>query len=431
MHWTVLSSVVLLSVLLPRAARAGQPAEERIRKLEAMLEEAQRQLVQLQSAMQAASRELAALKQGSPRQTLPVEAQVAPAATETAAEPGSDFAERILLPELGRDEREHELSGRPELFIQSRYQALPIRGAADKAVRPNFLLTRMETRWAGRVSDKVGLGFEIQYHPAPGGSSFEIVNDAFVEYYLNGSTTIRAGQFVKPFGFDIQQSSSIREAPERGIFAGYFFPGQRDRGVMVMTKLDSAGSPFHGVSVYAAALNGNRFFQDNNRQLNYNFRARKVFASFPLAAGISAQLGRQRLPPDFAGSNRENYYGADLQFVWGRLGVRGEYAAGNMPSTLLDIEPEFAPAFRPSAHSSAGAVFTNLKLTRNNDLYWRYDQFNGDPVSGRNIRAFNFGYLRRIGNNSRVGVDYQLKSGVTLNDDHVNTRLQVSWNVVY
>ena len=431
MRWTVLLFLLLLPGLLPRAARAGQPDEERIRKLETMLEEAQRQIVQLKGVMQAASRELAELKQGPSRQTLPVEARVAPAATETSAGLRRDLAERIILPKLGRDEREHELSGRPELFIQSRYQALPIKDAADAAVRPNFLLTRMETRWAGRVSGKVGLGFEIQYHPAPGGSSFEIVNDAFVEYYLNGSTTIRAGQFVKPFGFDIQQSSSIRETPERGIFAGYFFSGQRDRGIMVMTKLDSVGSPLHGVTVYGAALNGNRFFQDNNRQLNYNFRARKVFASVPLAVGVSAQLGRQRLPPDLAGSNRENYYGADLQFVWGRLGLRGEYAAGNMPSTLLDIEPDFAPAFRPGAHSSAGAVFANLKLTRNNDLYWRYDQFNGDPVSGSNIRALNVGFLRKIGSNSRVGLDYQFKSGVTLNDDHVNTRLQVTWNVFY
>ncbi|MBI3681146.1 MAG: hypothetical protein HY235_12210 [Acidobacteria bacterium] len=431
MRWTVLLSLLLLPITLPQQARGGQLDEERIRKLETMLEQAQRQMAQLQSVMEAASRELADLKQGPSRQTLSVEAQVAPAATDPASDHRGDFARRILLPDLGGDQREHELSGRPELFIQSRYQALPINGATGEAARPNFLLTRMETRWSGKVSGKVGMGFELQYHPAPGGSSFEIVNDAFVEYYPNESTTIRAGQFVKPFGFDIQQSSSIREAPERGIFAGYFFPGQRDRGVMVIRKLDALGAPLRGVTVYGAALNGNRFFQDNNRQLNYNLRARKVFASLPLAVGISAQLGRQLLPPGVGGSNLEDYYGVDLQFVWRRLGVRGEYVAGNMPSTLIDIEPEFAPAFRPGAHSSAGAIFANVKLTRNNDIYWRYDQLNGDPVSGRNIRALNLGYFRSVGSHSRFGIDYQFKSGVTRNDDHVNTRLQLTWNVLY
>ena len=431
MRWTVLLSLLLLPFALPRQARGGPLDDERIRKLETMLEQAQRQMAHLQGVMEAASRELAELKQGASRPAPSLAAQVVPAPADPAPDSGSDFSRRILAPNLGHDERERELQGRPELFIQSRYQALPIEHATGEAVRPNFMLTRMETRWSGRVSNRVGLGFEVQYHPAPGGSSYEIVNDAFMEYYANESTTIRVGQFVKPFGFDIQQSSSIRESPERGIFAGYFFPGQRDRGIMLMTKLDSLGTPLRGVSVYGAALNGNRFFQDNNRQLNYNLRARKVFASLPLAIGASAQLGRQLLPPGLEGSNRENYYGVDLQFVWKRLGVRSEFAAGNMPSTLLDIEPEFAPAFRPGAHSSAGAVFANLNLTRKSDIYWRFDQFNGDPVSGRNIRALNFGYFRTVGSNSRFGVDYQFKKGVTLNDDHVNTRLQVTWNVFY
>jgi len=52
-------------------------------------------------------------------------------------------------------------------------------------------------------------------------------------------------------------------------------------------------------------------------------------------------------------------------------------------------------------------------------------------VSGKNIRAFDFGYLRRIGENSRIGVDYQFKNRVSYNDDLLNTRLQIVWNVVY
>jgi hypothetical protein len=30
---------------------------------------------------------------------------------------------------------------------------------------------------------------------------------------------------------------------------------------------------------------------------------------------------------------------------------------------------------------------------------------------------------------SRIGIDYQLKNRVTANDDQLNSRLQVSWNV--
>ena len=176
-------------------------------------------------------------------------------------------------------------SSLPELFVQSRFQALPLDGTSVEDAPTNFLLTRMETRWAGRLSPKVGLGFELQYHPAPVGSAFEIVNDAFVEYYPSERVSVRVGQFVKPFGFDIQQSSAERESPERGIFAGYFFPGQRDRGVMLHADLATASS------CSSAAFNGNRFFADSNRRLNYNARAAQGVR--PAAAG-RGRLGADR-----------------------------------------------------------------------------------------------------------------------------------------
>ena len=161
--------------------------------------------------------------------------------------------------------------------MQARYSALPIRDS-NSEFESNFSLTRIETRWAGRVADRLGAGVEIQFHPAIDGSPEELVNDAFLEYYLNDHTTVRVGQFIKPFGFDIQQSSSVRESPERAIFAGYFFPGQRDRGVLLFGDfgfLDVARTS--SVEYFIGAFNGNRFFTDNNRQLNYLARLRKVF----------------------------------------------------------------------------------------------------------------------------------------------------------
>lgn len=107
------------------------------------------------------------------------------------------------------------------------------------------------------------------------------------------------------------------------------------------------------------------------------------------------------------------------------------YTLGNTPSTLLDLEPEFAPGFHPGSHSAAGAVFANLRLTEKDDVYGRYDQFNGDPVTGRDVKAFNFGYLRTIGTSSRIGFDYQFKNDISFNDDELNTKFQITWNVVH
>lgn len=393
----------------------AQDRNTRVAELDRRLTAAQAQAQELQQTIVALAAELRALQE-------PAAANVA-APVVTSHDRVSPYHEQVLQPDLGEDERGHELVAAPELFVQSRFQAMPLDGTSVEDAPTNFLLARMETRWAGRLSPKVGLGVELQYHPAPNGAAFELVNDAFVEYYPSARVSLRVGQFVRPFGFDVQQSSAERESPERGIFAGYFFPGQRDRGVMLNAELT------HGVQLFLAAFNGNRFFADSNRRPNYNARVRKVFDRLPLAAGVSAQLGQQLLPHGVTGNDDENAVGADVQWAWRRLGVRAEFVTGNRPSTLLDLEPEFAPAFQPGARSSGGTVFSSLWLTGTDQVYGRYDQFHGDPVFGYDVRAFNLGYLRKVGAYSRIGIDYQFKNRVTANDDSLNSRLQVSWNI--
>ena len=51
------------------------------------------------------------------------------------------------------------------------------------------------------------------------------------------------------------------------------------------------------------------------------------------------------------------------------------------------------------------------------NVYARYNQFNGDPVTGLNIRAFNFGYFRSIGQLSRLSFDYQFVDNPAYNAD--------------
>jgi uncharacterized coiled-coil protein SlyX len=405
----------------------AQEQDARIEELDKKLKDARQVAVTLQKTIDSLTDELESLRKSgkaTPSQVL-VSAQAKAESSE------DDFKDQILVPDLGGDERSTRLTARPELFVQTRYSAVPLRGTDVTTAPSNFELTRIESRWSGALSDKVGMGFEVQYEPAPDGTPEQIVNDAFVEYYPSNSVTLRAGQFVKPFGFDIQQSSTVRESPERGIFAEYFFPGERDRGFMVAAKLDSLGSAWEGTEVFAGAFNGNRFFADNNRQLNYDIRVRKHFERLSLAIGFSAQIGHQLLPDGFGGNDRENIYGADLQWAWKRLGIRAEFAGGNMPSTLLSLTPEFAPAFRPGAHAAGGSISPIFKLTDHDQVYARYDQFNRDLVSGLDIRAFNFGYFRRLGDHSRVGAAYQFKNHPSFQDDLVNTKFQIIWNVIY
>jgi hypothetical protein len=406
-------------------ANAQQP-DERLRQVEQKLDQAAGHIQQLTSIIESLRAEIAKLK--SREGQAPSEPRPSRESDERSAD---DFIERIIGPGLGANERTRVLEAKPEIFIQTRYSAVPIRDASSE-FEPNISLTRIETRWAGKVSDKLGAGIEIQFHPAIDGSPEELVNDAFVEHYLNDHATIRAGQFIKPFGFDVQQSSAVRESPERGIFAGYFFPGQRDRGVMVFGNLDFAKSgALQNIQYFLGAFNGNRFFADTNRQMNYVARVRKLFDRPKLAVGISLQRGKQLLPPGVTGNNDENLAGLDLQLVLGRFGLRTEFVAGNTPSTLLGIEPEFAAAFRPGERSVGGHVLGTYRLTGKDNIYARYDQFNRDPVAGYNVRAFNFGYFRQLSQFSRLSFDYQFKNRPSFNDDAVNGRLNLSWAIEF
>lgn len=427
------NSLVLISGACVLATPPGVHAEEQgVAQLEAQLADARAKIVELESKLGAVVAEVEALKKGQSAELRAEQVSANPPRTSAAQQPsdvGSAWRDQTLRPDLEADERDHDLAARPGLFVQTGYAARPIDGATKDDVVKNFTLTRVEAGWLGRVSDQLGMGFEIQYHPAPAGASEELVNDAFVEYYANDAVTLRVGQFIKQFGFDVQQASDVRESPERAMFAGYFFPGQRDRGAMVMTDLSRFGGGFEGMTFSGAVLNGNRFFNDDNGGVNVNLRVRKVFESF--AIGASLQSGSQLLPPGAVGSDHASVYGVDAQWVLGRLGIRAEYVRGDMPSTLLSLEPEFAPGFSPGLKTSGATAFFDYRVTQKDSIYWRADRLTDDPVTRADVHAFNVGYLRRIGEMSRIGIDYQWKNGVTFNDDKLNTELAVRWNVVY
>jgi len=384
-------------------------------ELERQLADAKGTVTTPQKTIESLSKEVQALRQPDFQA---VEATVAalPPFAQPPQEGGTEnglakeLADRIIGPDLGGNESDHMFEAKPEVFIQTRYSVAPLEGSGA-AFDPNLRLSRIETRWAGKINDRLGAGFEIQFQESVEGSPEKLVNDAFLEYYLTDHATIRAGQFVVPFGFSVQQSSWVRESPERPIFSGYFFPGERDRGVMLLGDFGFlSGAGFKDLQYFVGAFNGNRFFNDNNRQVNYMARIRKIFNKEKLAVGASVLAGKQLLPPGISGNDNERLVGVDFQFASGRFGVRGEAVAGNRPSTLPTIDPVFFPAFRPGTHSSAGELLASYRVAGSLNVYARYNQFNGDPATGLNIRAFNLGYFLPIGERSRLSFDYQFKN---------------------
>ena len=425
------SPIAALFFAVCSPAHGDPSADDRVKELEAQLRATQARVIELQTTLDTLAAGVAALKGEPPQKATELKPpeQGAPSAGAESIE--AEVRDAMLVPDLGRDERGGKLEGKPQLFVQTGIAADRIEGATRDDAPTNFTLTRLEARWAGQVTEQLGMGFEIQYGPAPEGASEELVNDAFVEYYATDAVTLRLGQFVIPFGFDAQQSTSERESPERPMFVGYFFPGERDRGAMVAADLSKFGGWLEGMDLYGGVFNGNRFFDDSNNDINVNVRLRKSFSGRPFAIGVSLQTGKQVVPPEPVTSARATVYGVDAQWALGRLGIRAEYVRGDMPSTLLGLEPEFAAGYEPGAKTSGAAAFFDYRLTLKDELYWRWDWLKDDPVTRADVRAFNAGYLRRLGKSSHIGFDYQWKNGVTYNDDKVNTRFAIRWSLVY
>jgi hypothetical protein len=252
-----------LSTLVPASAQ-GQDRDKRISDLEHQLAEAKSGVAMLQKTIESLSMEVQALRSSKAEPAMP-SVPTQPKEASGASEAASDLTARIIDTDIGGNEGDHPLEAKPEIFIQTRYSVAPLDGSGT-AFNPNLRLSRIETRWAGKLNDRLGAGVEIQFQESVEGSPEKLVNDAFLEYYLNNHTTIRTGQFINPFGFDVQQSSWVRESPERPIFSGYFFPGERDRGIMLFGDFGFlSGSAFKDLQYAVGAFKGNRFFNDSNR----------------------------------------------------------------------------------------------------------------------------------------------------------------------
>ncbi|MCX6257664.1 MAG: hypothetical protein NTW49_07205 [Bacteroidia bacterium] len=202
---------------------------------------------------------------------------------------------------------------------------------------------------------------------------------ALKEFYLTYTEpmlkmfSITAGQFNRPFGYEIDYSSGLRESPELSRFVQTIFPGEVDLGAKLsiqpwktsvwnIFKLDLG--LFNGSGGNVPAID-NRWdfigrFAFNKAIMNENFKVglgasyyNGYFKNSPDASGVaeyqyqSSALGYTKVnnAPDYAG---RKYVGIDFQLALnsmiGITQLKGEYISGtsagsssssNTPSALL------------------------------------------------------------------------------------------------
>jgi len=132
-----------------------------------------------------------------------------------------------------------------------------------------------------------------------GGQNTVTVKDAYLDLFLTkahgqrGGLAFRAGQFFRPFGFEVERASTDREFPERPTGWGVFFPGNRDQGFDLSLGLTSA------LTVNVAAVNGGGTstatlsFRDGDNHKDVMARVRYALFSPRIDLAASVYSGQQ------------------------------------------------------------------------------------------------------------------------------------------
>lgn len=176
--------------------------------------------------------------------------------------------------------------------------------------------------------------------------------------------SVTAGLLQDQFGFEVTQSSSERETPERARYNQVLFPTERDLGLFGSMELPKSSS-LYGLKVDVAVMNGSAGVApefDSHKDFTGRVRYARTSKNEKISYGIGAsyyyggyRIGSVKdydfvtLPngdhgyafaPDTANTYRvarRNYMGADAQFsIEWRAGIttlRAEYIMGEQPGT--------------------------------------------------------------------------------------------------
>ncbi|MGZ8544153.1 MAG: porin [Flavisolibacter sp.] len=246
------------------------------------------------------------------------------------------------------------------------------------------------------------------------------VRDMFVRIYEPGkhNFSLTTGLFARPFGFEVNLSSSFRESPERGRMSQILMPSERDLGAMVSYESQNARQGPLQLKFDVGIFNGQgksgpaEFDSYKDLISRLALKPFSVSDDFTIGAGLSilrggwVQATKYKWETVGSGTGKvfavdsavenigmkapRHYYGGDVQLIyehaWGKTEIRSEYWKGTQPGTLTTtINPGELPQQPTYIRNFDGAFFYFLQniVNENWELIAKYDWY--DPnveVSG-------------------------------------------------
>ncbi len=195
-----------------------------------------------------------------------------------------------------------------------------------------------------------------------------VVWDMFIKLFeaKHNNFSMTTGFFSRPFGFEVNYSSSHRESPERGRMSQILMPGERDIGVMFSFEPLKKTHKLYHMKLDAGFFNGQGASGITDFDSYKDFISRisiKPYAihHMQVSGGISILRGGWKNLTKYvyeSGKNQNgdkifildssesnlghsaprHYYGADIQVKfmhgWGETELRAEHWFGTQPGTI-------------------------------------------------------------------------------------------------
>ena len=282
------------------------------------------------------------------------------------------------------------------------------------------------------------------------------------EFQLFSLTT---GMFARPFGYELNLSSSDRESPERGRMSQILMRTERDLGAMISFEPRRRKHPLRYIKWDAGFFNGQGLTAPGEFDSHKDFITRLSLKPYPITKKLSISMGLSYLDGGMEQNNKyrysmlskvdgsfivdsslENigkilprkYYGADVQFRtkhnWGNTEVRAEYWRGKQTSsseatetpTQVMSEPYFIRQFD-------GAFFYLLQniVNTKHQVGIKYDWYDPNKkIEGKEIgiqgsntgkadikySTFSFGYNYYMNENLKIFFWYDIVKNESTSD---------------
>ena len=269
--------------------------------------------------------------------------------------------------------------------------------------------------------------------------------------------SLTAGMFARPFGYELNLSSSDRESPERGRMSQILMRTERDLGAMVSFEPRRRNHPLRYLKWDAGLFNGQGLTAPGEFDSHKDFITRVSLKPYPLSTKVSLSMGLSYLNGGLYQNSRyvytmqtkgsksftvdssqsnigeiapRKYYGTDAQVrfkhAWGTTELRAEYWFGKQTASASNSETPADLLTEPYYIRHFDGIFFYFLQNIVNERHQvglKYDSY--DPnrdVSGKEIGSigsnmtsadikystFAFGYNYYMNENLKLFVWYDV-----------------------